>query len=373
MLQMIVVGVLVALAHWLLYRRLVLAPGVGGVARIAAAVLLGVLWIAAVAAAGAGSVFAPGPVRALIWLGWVWFAVLFYLLLGLLVIGVVLLILRVAGSTRRTRWLRVLSAVLVVAAVGAVGVGVFQAERIRVVETEARFANLPESFDGLRVAVVSDLHVGAARGPGFSERVVELVNAQQPDLIVIPGDLIDGSVELVGSDIAPLAGLRAKYGVLGVAGNHEGYVDDVATWLDFWETLGIETLRNEHTELTVDGATIDIAGVYDYDESAPYAPDLTAALDGTDPGRFTLLLAHQPRQVIEAADRGGIELQLSGHTHGGQMWPFVYPVRWANPTVSGWDRFGDLRIYTTVGVGAWGPPVRLGVPPEIVMLTLRRG
>ncbi|MFE6924352.1 metallophosphoesterase [Nocardia sp. NPDC057663] len=372
MLQMIVVGAGVALVHWLLYRRLVVATGVGGPARVAAAVLLGILWIVAVVAIGAGTVFAPGPVRPVVWLGQTWFAVLFYLLLGLLVIGVVLLIIRVTGSAYRVRVLQVLSALLVISSVGAVGYGVVEAEDIRVVESEARFANLPESFDGLRVAVVSDLHVGAARGPGFSDRVADLVNAQKPDLIVIPGDLIDGSIDLVGGDVAPLATLRAKYGVLGVAGNHEGYVDDVAAWLDFWETLGIETLRNEHTELSIDGATIEIAGVYDYDESAPYAPDLGAALDRTEPDRFTLLLAHQPRQVIEASERG-VDLQLSGHTHGGQMWPFIYPVRWVNPTVSGWDRFGDLQIYTTVGAGAWGPPVRVGAPPEIAILTLRRG
>ncbi|WP_425302387.1 metallophosphoesterase [Nocardia neocaledoniensis] len=370
MLQMIIVGALAASAHWLLYRRLVIATGVPGPAKVAAVIVLGLLWVAAVIALGAGSVYAPGPVRPVVWLGYTWFVVLLYLLLGLLVIGLVLLVLRLTGSTRRTTWLRVLSAVAVVVSLGAVGVGVVQAENVRVVETEGRFADLPRQFDGLRVAVVSDLHVGAARGPGFTARIVDLVNAQHPDLIVLPGDLLDGAVDLVSGDIAPLAELRARYGVIGVAGNHEGYVDEVGSWLDHWETLGIETLRNTRTELSIDGASIDIAGVYDYAAPAPYAPDLDAALAGTDPARFTLLLAHQPRQAPAAGERD-VDLQLSGHTHGGQLWPFVYPVRWANPTVSGWDRFGDMRIFTTVGAGAWGPPVRLGVPPEVVILTLR--
>ncbi|MFC9357995.1 metallophosphoesterase [Rhodococcus sp. NPDC057014] len=370
--QMILVGVAVALVHGLLYWRLVAAPGLPGWARISAAVFLSALGILAVIAVGAGNTFAPGPVRPLVWLGQTWYAVLFYLLLGLIVIGVVLVIARLAGYSRRSRLLQALSALVVVASVGTVAYGVAEAEDIRIVEAQARFADLPPQLDGLRIAVVGDLHVGAARGPEFTERVVELVNAQRPDLIVLPGDLLDGSVELVGPDVAPIAGLRSEYGTFGVAGNHEGYVDDVGQWMDFWESLGIETLRNQRTEVPIDGVTIEMAGVYDYDAKEPYAADIDAALAGRDPSRFTMLIAHQPLQAIEAGDRG-VDLQLSGHTHGGQMWPFVYLVRMVNPTVSGLDRIGDLQIYTTRGAGAWGPPVRVGAPPDISILTLRRG
>ncbi|MGV9414999.1 metallophosphoesterase [Nocardia sp. NPDC003693] len=369
---MVVGAVVFALVHWVLYRRLLRATGVPARVRVAGAILLGVLWAAVVVAFGAGVLYSPEPVRGIVWTGLVWTAVLFYLVLGLLLIGLVLVIARTAGMADRQGLLRVLSGVLVVAAVGAVAYGVREANDPAVLEVEVSSAKLPAELDGVRVAVVADIHVGAARGAAFTQRVVDLVNAQRPDVIVLPGDLIDGSVELVGPDIAPIAGLTAKYGKFAVAGNHEGYVDGVADWMDYWDRLGLKTLRNARAEVPVNGATLEIAGVYDFAAPDPYGPDIDAALAGHRDDRFVMLLAHQPRQAPEAAAHG-VDLQVSGHTHGGQIWPLNYVVGWVNGTVAGLDSEAGMRLYTTRGVGAWGPPVRIGARPDISILTLRRG
>ena len=182
---------------------------------------------------------------------------------------------------------------------------------------------------------------------------------------------MDGTVAKVAPDLAPLANLRAPDGIFGVSGNHEFYADDGGKWLDVWETLGITTLRNSRTSIQHGGDTIDVVGIHDYTSPAPYEPNLTAALAGRDPNTFALLLAHEPRQAIEASEMG-IDLQLSGHTHGGQMWPLRYLVPLQQPSVQGLDRVGNTVLYTTRGAGAWGPPVRVGAPPEITVLELVR-
>ncbi len=370
MLQMLIVGAVLALVHWLFYRRFVRATELTGTWRIAGITLLISFWILGVIAIGAGNSFSSEPLRPLVWLGQAWFAVAFYLALGLIVIGVILLGARLARYSKRIGLLQVLSAVLVVASIGTVTYGAFEANAVRVVATELQLDNLPPQLDGLRVAMVGDIHVGAARGPEFARRVVDLVNAEKPDLIVLPGDLIDGSVELVGPDIEPISRLRAKYGIFAVAGNHEGYVDDVAEWMDYWETLGVTTLRNSGTQLTINDATIDIAGVYDFDAPDPYGPDLDAATARHLPDRFLMLLAHQPRQAQSASERG-VDLQLSGHTHGGQIGPLNSVVKWINGTGAGPTTVGEMQLYTTIGAGAWGPPIRVGARPEVSILTLR--
>lgn len=371
MTRLAVVGVVLALVHLLLQRRLVRAPGLGGrPATLARAAIWG-LWAITLVGLGTGTVFATAWSRPVGWLGHVWLAVVFYLLLGLAVVGILLLVLRVLRRPRLAV-LRVLTSLLVTGSLGLVGYGVVEATRLHVVHAEVTLPGLPAELDGLRVGVAADLHVGPARGADLTRRVVDLMNAQRPDLVVLPGDLSDGTVRLVGRDLAPLAGLEARYGVYGVAGNHEAYSDSVGSWLDHWERLGIRTLRNEHVPVTVRGTTVTLAGVHDYRTPAPYAPDLAAALAGSPADRFTVLVAHQPAEVHRARRRG-VDLQISAHTHGGQMWPLRPAAGWFNPTVSGQDTFGGTRIYTTIGAGAWGPPVRVGARPEIVVLTLRAG
>ncbi|CCW11807.1 metallophosphoesterase [Rhodococcus aetherivorans] len=380
MIRLLVAGTFLALVTFWLHRRLVRAPGLRGRSAIAANTALGVLLVVALIGAQSGTSLDPRWARPFGFLGWTWLGVVLYLVLGTLLIGIVCLAARAVRRFRRgdahppdpsrRRALQIATGTLTVAAVAAVGYGTVEAARPRVVHTRIPLRRLPAGFDGMRVALVTDLHVGPSRGREFTRRAVDLVNAQQPDLIVLGGDLTDGTIAFVGQDLAPLADLRASLGVYGVSGNHEYYADDALSWLDFWETLGVRTLRNERVALERGGDVIDLAGIHDYSAPAPNEADLTAALQGRDPERFVLLAAHQPRQVFEARDHG-VDLQLSGHTHGGQMWPLGYVVPLQQPTVTGLDRFGDTLVYTSRGIGAWGPPVRIATPPEVAILELK--
>lgn len=376
-----VLALIFGLITFALHRRLVRATGLGRPWSTVADVALAILAALAFIGLTTGRLFDPGWARAPAFVGLVWVATVFYLILGLLVVGLISVVLRVVGRLRgsdrragintvRRRTIRIGTAIVVVGSVAIVGYGVVEAARPQVTHTDVPMAGLPPQFDGTRIALISDLHVGPARGRGLVQQVVDDVNAQNPDLIVIAGDLTDGTVAQVADDLAPLAELSAPLGVYGVSGNHEFYFDDGGAWLDEWERLGITTLRNERTEIAVDGATIDLAGVHDETAPAPYEPDLDAALAGRDPNRFVLLAAHEPLQALDASD-AGVDLQLSGHTHGGQMWPIRYLVPLQQPTVEGLDQVADTTIFTTRGAGAWGPPVRVGAPPEISMLTLQ--
>lgn len=373
-----VVGVFLGAVHFWLYRRLARASELGARGALAVGGVLGAGWVLAIVGLGTGSYFPPSWARPFAYAGLTWLAVVFYLVLGVLLVAVVLLLGRILriraarpGDARRRSFVRVTSAVIAVGAVVATGYGAIEAQNPRVTNTVIELEGLPAAFDGTRVALLSDLHVGQALGAGFTEKVVDLIDAEQPDMIVMTGDLIDGTVEYVGPDIAALADLDAPLGVFAVSGNHEYYSDDVNNWLDYWETLGITVLRNEHVTVTTGGAAIDVAGVHDYDAPEPEPADMAAALEGRDPDRFVMLLAHQPLHSSEASEHG-VNLQVSGHTHGGQLWPFHYAVKAVHDTaIVGLDRVGPTTLYTTTGVGAWGPPVRVGAPPEVPILELR--
>ncbi|MGW0044872.1 metallophosphoesterase [Rhodococcus sp. NPDC003348] len=381
MLRILLFGVLLALLTWWLYRRLTRPTALGAHGRRAVATALVVLTALAVVAAGTGEVFDPTWARVPAFAGWVWLAVVLYLTLGLAAIAVGAGLARRLRTSRaddppadpsRRRVLQGATAAVVVGSLGAVGYGVAEAASPRAVQVRIPLRRLPAEFAGTRIALVTDLHVGPARGAPFTRRVVDAVMARQPDLILLGGDLVDGTVAKVGSALTPLADLRAPLGVFGVSGNHEFYAGDGGRWLDLWDRLGIHTLRNSRVELRRGGAVIDLAGVHDHSSAAPFAPDLPAALAGRDPERAVILLAHQPKQVEQAAELG-VDLQLSGHTHGGQMWPFRHLVPLQQPSVTGLDRFDETVLYTSRGAGAWGPPVRIGAPPEITFAELVRG
>lgn len=382
MIRLLVAGTFLALITFWLHRRLVRAPGLTGKPALAADIVLVALLGVAMAASVTGTVLDPAWARPLGFLGYSWFAAGLYLIIGILVIGAFCIGARLVRRFRTgnspepdssrppRRSLRIATGTLVAVTVITIGYGsLIEAANPRIVHSTIALPGLPNGFDGLRVALITDLHVGPARGSGFVQGVVDQVNEQQPDLIILGGDLADGTIEFVGEDLAPLAELNAPLGVYGVSGNHEYYSDDALSWLDHWETLGVRTLRNENVTVTHNGDEIAVAGVYDYTAPAPDAADLPRAVAGLSPETFVLLAAHQPRHVLEAQDLG-VDLQLSGHTHGGQMWPLGYLVAAANPTVAGLDHFGDTAIYTSQGAGAWGPPVRVATPPEISILEL---
>jgi predicted MPP superfamily phosphohydrolase len=235
----------------------------------------------------------------------------------------------------------------------------------RVKRVTVPLAKLPRSAHGFRIAVVSDIHLGPLLGRGFAQKVVDTINATQPDLIAVVGDLVDGSVKNLGPAAAPLAGLKARHGSYFVTGNHE-YFSGAQQWLEEVRTLGIHPLENARTEL----AGFDLAGVNDLQgESEGQGPDFGKALGDRDTTRACVLLAHQPVQIHEAV-KHGVDLQLSGHTHGGQLWPGNFIAAAANPTVAGLERYGDTELYVSRGAGAWGPPTRVGAPSDITIVQL---
>jgi uncharacterized protein len=240
-------------------------------------------------------------------------------------------------------------------------------------EVRVRLRRLPAALSGLTIVQLTDLHIGLTLGRRFVEEVVARVNQLRPDVIVITGDLVDGSVAGIGGDIAPIADLRARHGVFFVTGNHE-YYSGVTEWLAHLPSLGVRVLRNQRVTIGEGADLLDLAGVDDWNarhQAQGHGPDLAAALAGRDPNRTVVLLAHQPRQLHEAA-RAGVDLQLSGHTHGGQIWPWNYMVRLQQPVVAGLAREGETQIYVSSGTGYWGPPMRLGAPAEITRVVLER-
>ncbi|MER5931622.1 metallophosphoesterase [Streptomyces sp. NPDC002054] len=270
------------------------------------------------------------------------------------------------GVSRRVFVARSIAAAAVVAAGGTVGYGTHGVLRgPRVKRVTVPLAKLPRAAHGFRVAVVSDIHLGPILGRAHTERIVATINRTQPDLIAVVGDLVDGSVENLGPAAEPLARLRARHGAFFVTGNHE-YFSGAEEWVDHVRELGLHPLENARRELPY----FDLAGVNDVaGESEGQGPDFARALGDRDRTRTAVLLAHQP-VVIDQAVAHGVDLQLSGHTHGGQLWPGNYLADLANPTLAGLERHGDTQLYVSRGAGAWGPPVRVGAPSDITVVEL---
>lgn len=240
-----------------------------------------------------------------------------------------------------------------------------------VTNVEIALAKLPRELDGFTIVQLSDLHVGLTIDREFVQRVVDRTNALSPDLVALTGDLVDGKVPDLREDIAPLSQLRAAHGVFAVTGNHEYYAGADA-WIAELTRLGARYLRNERVTISRGGASFDLAGVDDHNANGKgHGEDLAAALSGRDASRAVVLLAHQPRQVRRAAAHG-VDLQLSGHTHGGQIWPWHYIVKLQQGgLLAGRYLFGGTQLYVTRGCGYWGPPVRLLAPLEITRIILR--
>ncbi|WP_435825035.1 metallophosphoesterase [Nocardia niwae] len=251
--------------------------------------------------------------------------------------------------------------------------GVVEARRVpRVRTVEVSIPGLGPALDGLRMVVVTDTHYAALDRLRWSERVVEVVNAQRPDIACHAGDLADGSVAKRHAQVDPLGKVEAELGRFYITGNHE-YFGDAQGWIDHMASLGWQPLHNRHEIVRRGDDRLVIAGIDDPTGVAlpGHGPDLSAALDGADPQAPVVLLAHQPKQITEAA-AAGVALQISGHTHGGQIWPFHYLVRLDQPVVAGLSRHGDrTQLYTSRGTGFWGPQLRVFAPSEITVLILR--
>ncbi|MEV6351787.1 metallophosphoesterase [Streptomyces hydrogenans] len=423
---LVVALALLGAVHWYVWRRLVRdVTAAGGPARrvgTAVVVALPLLSVAALASGRAGAPFLFQQVVA--WPGFLWLAVLLYLVLALAVGEAVRPLLtrwlaRRAAATpapatvpvpapapvpvpertaeaepkaeteteaeaesktgdvverpvasevsRRLFVARVVGGAAAAAAAGTVANGAYGVLRgPRVKRVTVPLAKLPRAAHGYRIAVVSDIHLGPILGRAHSQRIVDAINATQPDLIAVVGDLVDGTVENLGPAAEPLARLRARHGSFFVTGNHE-YFSGADAWVDHVRELGMRPLRNERLEIP---AGFDLAGVDDVaGESEGRGPDFARALGDRDRSRTAVLLAHQP-VVIDDAVAHGVDLQLSGHTHGGQLWPGNLLAELANPTVAGLERYGDTQLYVSRGAGAWGPPVRVGAPSDITVVQL---
>jgi predicted MPP superfamily phosphohydrolase len=289
--------------------------------------------------------------RPYVWIVYVWFGFATYLLLAAAVSHVAVAF----GVAPRTAAVAGIAGAVAVVVYGLLHVA--RGPRVRRVEVA-----LPGlGVERYRMVQLTDVHIGPMLGRAFAEKLVAQVNALAPDLIVITGDLVDGRLAELRPHIEPLRELRARDGVYCVTGNHE-YYWDADRWLDHLRSLGIRVLRNEH--VTIAGA-FELAGVDDSTASE----DLPAAVAGRDEALPLVLLAHHPR-VVARARAAGVDLQLSGHTHGGQLLPLGYLARLFDPLVSGLARFGTTWLYVSAGTGFWGPPMRVGTTQEVTHLTL---
>ncbi len=244
--------------------------------------------------------------------------------------------------------------------------------RARVRRVDVPIADLPAPLHGFSIAQISDIHVGATIKRDYLDGIVDAVNDLEADMIAVTGDLVDGSVTQLAPHTAPLSRLSARHGAFFVTGNHE-YYSGAHAWVDEVRRLGLSVLMNEHVVLQHQGAAVVVAGVTDYSAGhfdPAHRSDPAAAIAGapSDAG-VRLLLAHQPRSAFAAAP-AGFDLQLSGHTHGGQFFPWIFLVRLQQPFTAGLHRLGKLWVYISRGTGYWGPPKRLGAPSEITYLRL---
>ncbi|MBV8657807.1 MAG: metallophosphoesterase [Burkholderiales bacterium] len=254
--------------------------------------------------------------------------------------------------------------------------GYFNARRVaQVVAVEVPVDNLPDALDGFTIAQISDIHVGPTIKRRYLERIVDRVNSLQADVVAVTGDVVDGSVADLAEHTAPLADLKGRLGTYLVTGNHE-YYSNAGAWVAEFTRLGLRVLMNEHVVVDHRGASVLVAGVTDYKAHQFYPEhrsDPHKAISGAPQTiSFKLLLAHQPRTATAAA-QAGFDLQLSGHTHGGQFFPWNLFVPLQQPYVAGLNRLESLWVYTSRGTGYWGPPKRFGAPSEITHIRLVKG
>jgi hypothetical protein len=283
--------------------------------------------------------------------GFTWFGLIIYLVLGALGSHVAVAV----GANAREA-----AEVGAMAALGVVALGLLNVARGAVVKrVRVPLARFP--LASYTIVHLTDVHIGPIIGREFAEQLVRRVNALRPDLIVITGDLVDGPLAELRPHIEPLRELRARDGVFAVTGNHE-YYWNIEPWLQHIRSLGIRVLRNEH--VTIRDA-FELAGVDD----ASFGEDVPRAVEARDPAKPLVLLAHHPRTITRAM-QAGVDLQLSGHTHGGQLLPWGWLARIWDPQVSGLGRFGHSWLYVSHGTGFWGPPLRVGTRCEIAAITL---
>jgi predicted MPP superfamily phosphohydrolase len=362
--------------HFYLWKRLVrdvTGPGWRRTAGTVAAIVLAILVPVTVGATRGGHLWW------LAWPGYVWIGLMFYLLVTLIPLEVSrwALVRWWRPTSRTSEAQEAISRRLVIARGTAVFAGLVAAGTTgygmrtalgppRLQRMQMPLAKLPRNMDGLRLAIVSDIHLGPLAGTHHVGRIVDLINSVTADIVCVVGDLVDGSVAELGRFAQPLRRIESRHGAYFVTGNHE-YYSGYAPWIDEVAALNVRPLRNERVEI----GGLDLAGVNDLG-GAQYGdgPDFARALGDRDPSRPVVLMAHQPVVARDAAPFG-VDLQVSGHTHGGQMAPFNLVVKLQQPVVSGFGRVDGVPVFVTNGAGFWGPPVRVGAPPQVSVIDLR--
>jgi predicted MPP superfamily phosphohydrolase len=362
------VSLVLVSAHWYIGLRLIRDAGLPPAAWT-------VLWgaFASIFISLIGGRLLPRSVgQVLQWVGFLWIGAFAMLLtacaatdLGFFVASFV--------APRTSAWGPLQAGLIMALVVPALAWGFLVARRTPKVErVTVPIRGLGKAFDGLRIVQITDVHIGDTLDGSFLRRVVDAVNALKPDVIAVTGDLIDGSVASLRAEVAALKDLKASRGTFYVTGNHE-YYHGAAAWLAEVKRLGLTVLHNEHRVLEHDGAKLVVAGVPDLEGARfaeSHAPRADVAFAGAPKDAPRILLAHQPRFARHAKDQK-VQLMLSGHTHGGQIFPFMFFVRLQQPVIAGFRTLHGVPVYTSRGTGYWGPPFRVGPSSEITELTLR--
>ena len=388
-----VTGLITILSHVYLYRRIFRDTSGHPGWRKAGIVAMATLCLVMLSSRLLARVLPSDAVLALATVGWTWMGVATYLLLAFLTLGGVRQLARLArlwrsrtasspeapsappapvSEERRLFLSRATAGGAMLVTGGFVGYGAWSAfNPPAVTDVTVRLPGLPKALDGFTIVQMSDIHVGPVIQRRFMDAVVAQCNALKPDLVCITGALVDGSVKELGYSVSALSNLRSRYGSYFVTGNHEYYSGD-EEWAEALERMGLTVLRNRHVRIGEQSASFDLVGVDDWGarrSGFDRRYDLEAALAGREAERAAVLLAHQPSNWREAA-KAGIGLQLSGHTHGGQFFPFTLAISAIWEHDAGHFEENGRHIYVSRGTGFWGPPVRVAAPPEIVRVTL---
>jgi predicted MPP superfamily phosphohydrolase len=360
-----IVFLIMASVHFYIFTHLVRFLGLLGPQITVAAFGTGLIFLLTMANLPLSRLLPRRYASPLAWVAYTWLGVLFLMLVVCILVDLGGLVLPLEDWGRAPGYIA-LGLVALLAAYA-----LYNARRLRVRHVSVDIRQLHATLHELSIVQVTDLHVGSTIDGDWLRGVVARVNALKPDVIAITGDLVDGSVAELREHVAPLRDLVATHGVYFVTGNHE-YFSGAQAWVEYLGELGVRVLRNER--ITIGDGLLDIAGVDDFmgRRFPGHGPDFMQALGDRDTSRPVILLAHQPKAIVEAAVHG-VDLVISGHTHGGQIWPFRHLVPLQQPYITGLHRHegGATQIYISAGTGYWGPPMRLGTTSEITRITLQ--
>ncbi len=377
----IAAAVILGSIHYYLYLRLVRDPSWPQISNLWGGLFIGALAVFLPVSMMLRQVWPAGWNQSVAWAGFIWMGFMFLFLVWIFSGDVVrittLLGIHVSGGElddeRRLFLSRVVGGAAFLFAGGGGMLALHQGlSGFKIKKVEVSLPRLPAAMRGLSIAQISDLHVGPTIGRKIVEKLVQQANELKPDIIAITGDLVDGTVKDLAHAIEPLGNLKAKHGIFFVTGNHE-YYSGADSWIEELTRLGIRVLRNERVQIGEGEDSFDLAGIDDHTAhrySDSHGVDFEKIVEGRDTNRELILLAHQPRD-IHAAEKAGVGLQLSGHTHGGQIWPFGFLVKLVQPYLAGlYQHSPQIQIYVSRGTGYWGPPMRLGADAELTHLVL---